>query len=276
MSAGGGSEVDPRRALWRRGSYEIAGDWFAPASRSVLDDVASMRAEGLDGVSLLDLACGTGAVSIEAARRGASVVGLDLTDELIAVARRRAAAAGVDLRLELGDFDHLDRVVDGETFDVITSSFGLIFAPDAAATLRGIEPHLRADGVLAVAGWDPESVFVVPDSMLALLPEVPRMVDMSTWTTQVDALARDGGWAVAATRRGDHPIAFASVVDAADQLERWSGGWTQFLEGLDALGHGSEARRRLRAHLSTFAETRSGGITVTARYHTVVLRPPAR
>ena len=92
--ASGDGRADPRRELWRRGSYEIVGDWLAPASLSVLDSIGSR----LRGLRLLDVAAGTGTVAIEAARRGAVVVGMDLTDELVDIARRRAAGVGVRLR----------------------------------------------------------------------------------------------------------------------------------------------------------------------------------
>ncbi len=264
--------VDPRRALWRRGSYEIAGDWIASASRSVLEDLERLLTGGLRGTALLDVATGTGTVAIEAARRGATVVGVDLTNELVDVAVRRATAADVEIRFEIGDFDHLDNVVGGETFDVITSSFGVIFAPDPVATLRQFEARLSAEGLLGVVGWDPASVFVVPDRMLDLMPEPPRMLDMGTWTTSVEALAARAGWEVVSTRHDDLAIPFDSVRDAAEQLERWSGGWAQLLEALDALGEGDEARRRFRDHLAGYAQSTESGIVVEARHHTSVLR----
>lgn len=85
--------------------------------------------------------------------------------------------------------------------------------------------------------------------------------------------ADDANWEVVATRQDDLLIPFASPTDAAAQLERWAGGWTQFLEGLDALGQGEEARRRLREHLTGFASPTDDGIELAVRYHASMLRP---
>lgn len=268
-------DVDPRRAFWRRGSYEIVGDWLRPASVSVLRKLADVSG-GLGGRRLLDVATGTGNVAIEAARQGAEVVGVDLTDELVEIARQRAAEAGVEVRFEIGDFDRLDDVVVEAEFDAITSAFGVIFAPDPPATLAGLGRLLGTGGLIGVTGWDPDGVFVVPDTLLDLLPERPAMPDMSTWTTAVGPLAEAGGFEVVSTDADELVIPFASVEDSAEQLERWSGGWAQLFEGFDALGVGHEARARLVEHLASFSMSSGGGIGLRARLHTTVLRRAPR
>ncbi|MEM9607221.1 MAG: class I SAM-dependent methyltransferase [Actinomycetota bacterium] len=265
-------EIDPRRAMWRRGSYEIVGDWIRPASLSVLDLIEEVAGAPLGDRRLLDVATGTGAVAIEAARRGATVVGVDLTDELVEIAERRAAAAGVDVRFVLGDFDQLDEVLADERFDVITSAFGVIFAPDPASTLDRLVGRVIGGGLIGVTGWDPDGALVPPESMIELFPERPPMLDMSPWTTAIAELCAGRSVEVAATRASELMVAFPSVDDAADQLERWAGGWTQLLEMFDTLDVGGEARQRFRDHLAAFSVATSDGIEISLRHHTSVLR----
>jgi SAM-dependent methyltransferase len=277
MSDNDGTEIDPRRAFWRRGSYEIVGDWIRPASLSVLDRLVEVTGRPLEGSKVLDLATGTGAVAIEAARRGATVVGVDLTDELIEIARPRASAAGVEVHFAVGDFDHLDDALGEspaveEQVDVMTSAFGLIFSPDPAATLAQLEPRLAVDGVIAVAGWDRDGVFVVPESLLELLPERPMMPDMGAWTTGAAALCAGSPFDVAGLATDELLIPFESVPDAAAQLERWSGGWAQMFDGFDALGVGGDARARFVDHLEAFSTSTDDGIGLRATYHVSVLR----
>lgn len=276
MSDGGpdteGTEVDPRRAMWRRGSYEIAGDWVADASVSVLDRVEQVTGAPLRGKRFLDVATGTGAVAIAAARRGAAVTAVDITDELIEIAERRAGESGVEVRFLVGDFDRLDEVLGSQQFDVVTSSLGVIFAPDPPATLAGLGRRLAPGGVIGVVGWDPDSVLMVPESMLELLPERPAMLDMGTWTTGIATLCEGSGFQVASTAAEDLIIPFASAADAADQLERWSGGFAQMLATFDGLGVGDEARARFVDHLDGFATPADDGIGLRARYHVSVLR----
>ena len=265
-------DTDPRRELWRRGSYEIVGEWLAPASLSVLDRVAEVVDSALDGCRLLDVATGTGTVAIEAARRGAVVTAVDLTEELVDIARRRADDAGVDVQFTIGDFDHLDHVVGDAEFDVITSAFGVIFAPNPAATLAGLERRLAPGGSIGVAGWGPDGVFVVPASMLDLMPERPRMPDMESWTMGITSLCEGTGLEVVSTAVGELIIPFASVEDAAEQLERWSGGWAQLFEMFDGLGVGREARARFVDHLASFSDPTDLGIGLHACHHASVLR----
>ena len=83
-----------------------------------------------DGDRVLDLATGTGEVAVRAAARGAQVTGIDLAEPMLEKARRRAGEAGAAITLDLGDIEYLP-YEDG-CFDVLVSSFGLIFAPDHA------------------------------------------------------------------------------------------------------------------------------------------------
>lgn len=268
------AEIDPRRELWRQGSYEIVGDWLAPASMSVLDRLEAVSGS-LAGRRLLDVATGTGTVAIEAARRGADVIGVDLTDELLDIARRRSVEAGVEVRFVLGDFDLLDAVLGEESFDAVTSSFGVMFAPDPVATLADLSRRLLDSGLLAVAAWDPEGVFMAPESMLELMPERPAMPDMGLWTTRIDDLAVAAGSRLVSRDVASLSVGFASTADAAEQLERWSGGWTQLLEMFDGLGVGADARRRFVEHLAAFARPDGAGVALDARYHTSVLSAEA-
>ncbi len=267
-------EIDPRRELWRRGSYEIVGDWLAPASLSVLDALERAGDGSLAGRRVLDVAAGTGTVSIEAARRGAEVVGVDVTDELLEVARQRAADADVDVAFEVGDFDDLDGSLGDAVFDVITSSFGVMFAPDASATLAGLVERVGAGQLIGVTGWDPNGVFMVPDSMIELMPEPPPLPDMSVWTTRIDELAADASCELVSCGVDELLVGFESVEDAADQLERWSGGWGRMLEMFDAFGAGDQARTLFAEHLEGFARSARTGIALEALYYTSVIQAP--
>jgi ubiquinone/menaquinone biosynthesis C-methylase UbiE len=111
------------RATWSAGDYDAVVEriWSAGA------DVVA-RAGVHAGDEVLDVACGTGNASIRAAATGAKVTGLDLTPELFDGARRRAAKAGVELELVEGDAEDLP--FEDESFDVVLSTFGCMFAPD--------------------------------------------------------------------------------------------------------------------------------------------------
>lgn len=107
------------------------------------------------GERWLDVATGTGAVARLAARAGADVTGLDLAPALIDTARRRAEEQGLDVRFDVGDAENLP--YDDESFDVVVSSIGIMFAPDHAAVARELARVCRPGGRLGLANWTPDS-----------------------------------------------------------------------------------------------------------------------
>ena len=86
------------------------------------------------GERWLDVGCGTGAVAMRAARAGAKVTGVDISEGMIETARRRAAEERLDISYEVGDAEGLP--VADASFDVVSSSVGLIFAPDHEVVAR--------------------------------------------------------------------------------------------------------------------------------------------
>ena len=109
-------------------------------------DAAGIRA----GDRVLDIACGTGVLTAEAARRTGptgSVTGLDLSPEMLAVAARLHPG----LRWQQGSGDALP--FPDQSFDAVVSQFGLMFFPDQVAGLREMRRVLVPGGRLAVAVW---------------------------------------------------------------------------------------------------------------------------
>lgn len=105
------------------------------------------------GEAWLDLATGTGAVAIRAARRGAHVTGQDLAAGLVETARRVAAAEGVDVRFDVNDCEDLP-YPDG-SFDVVSSAHGAVFAPDHAAVAAQLARVCRPGGRIGLTAWRP-------------------------------------------------------------------------------------------------------------------------
>lgn len=106
------------------------------------------------GQRALDVACGTGVVAVTAARAGATVTGLDLTPELLAVARENAQIAGVQIAWHEGDAEALP--FDGGTFDAVVSQFGHMFAPRPEVAISEMLRVLKPGGTLAFSTWCPD------------------------------------------------------------------------------------------------------------------------
>ncbi len=106
------------------------------------------------GRRVLDVACGTGVVSVTAARRGARVTGLDLTPELLERARENARIAEVDVAWLEGDVEKLPFA--DAAFDVVLSEFGHIFAPRPEVAIGEMLRVLKPGGTIAFSTWPPE------------------------------------------------------------------------------------------------------------------------
>jgi len=106
------------------------------------------------GQRLLDVACGTGVVSVTAARLGARVTGLDLTPELLERARENARIAGFEIDWHEGDVEKLPFA--DAAFDVVLSQFGHIFAPRPEIAIGEMLRVLKPGGTIAFSTWPPE------------------------------------------------------------------------------------------------------------------------
>jgi SAM-dependent methyltransferase len=129
---------------------------FAPLEMATLPAAARLVTHARVGAGqrLLDVACGTGVVAVTAARRGATVTGLDLTPELLARARENAVIAAVAIEWHEGDVEHLP--FDDGTFDVVTSQYGHMFAPRPEVAIAEMLRVLRPGGTIAFSTWPPE------------------------------------------------------------------------------------------------------------------------
>ncbi len=137
-----------QRALWGTcGDYPAVAPLLAP----VADELVARLAPA-PGNDLLDVATGTGNVALRAARSGARVTAADLTPELLAAARRRVGAE----RVTWVEADALELPFEPASFDLVTSSFGVMFAPDHARAAAELVRVCRPGGRIAVCAWTPE------------------------------------------------------------------------------------------------------------------------
>jgi SAM-dependent methyltransferase len=137
-------------AMWGSGPYQRVTETLADIHDLVLE-----RLHPRAGERWLDLACGTGSMAERAARAGAQVTGIDLAPALIEQAKQRAQQQRLQIDYSVGDCERLEGVSDG-SFDIVSSTCGVMFAPDHAATAQQLARVLKPGGRLALANWTPE------------------------------------------------------------------------------------------------------------------------
>ena len=143
------AELKERHSVvWGNGPYERITNTVRDIHDLVLD-----RLDPKPGERLLDAATGTGAVAILAAQRGARVIGQDIAPVLIDTARQRAAEEGAEVEFEVGDAEAMS--YDDASFDIVTSTCGVMFAPDHEAIASELARVTKPGGRIALACWMP-------------------------------------------------------------------------------------------------------------------------
>jgi SAM-dependent methyltransferase len=140
------------RAMWASGDYPSMVETFLlPLGPRLVE------ASGIGpGMSVLDVAAGTGNAAIPAAAQGATVTASDLTPELFEAGRARAEAEGVEL--EWAQADAEDLPFEDASFDTVISSIGVMFAPHHQAAADELVRVCRPGGTIGLLSWTPEGM----------------------------------------------------------------------------------------------------------------------
>jgi ubiquinone/menaquinone biosynthesis C-methylase UbiE len=157
---------DHQRAMWP--SFAPSAIFTTPVAAHLVS-FAGVQA----GLKILDVGTGTGVVAITAARHGAHVTGLDLTPELLEQAKEDAAIAGqTEIIWQEGDAEALPYA--DNSFDLVLSQFGHMFAPRPDVVVKEIQRVLRKGGRFAFASWPPEHLM---GKLFALVNRVAPVSD---------------------------------------------------------------------------------------------------
>jgi SAM-dependent methyltransferase len=138
------------RTMWAAGDYSSVATEIIPELGRVL-----VEATGIGpGQQVLDVAAGTGNAAIPAAQAGAAVVASDLTPELLEIGRTDAEEAGVELEWKEADAEALP--FGDNTFDVVLSCVGVMFAPHHQPAADELLRVCRPGGTIGLIAWTPE------------------------------------------------------------------------------------------------------------------------
>lgn len=136
------------KSMWMAGDYGHFAQYLEPGALEFL------RGTGIrSGDQVLDAACGAGQLSFPMARLGATVVGIDIATNLIEQAKARAHAEGMPIRFEEGDVEALDFA--NESFDVVLSLIGAMFAPRPERVVAELLRVCRSGGRVIMGNWTP-------------------------------------------------------------------------------------------------------------------------
>jgi ubiquinone/menaquinone biosynthesis C-methylase UbiE len=137
-----------QRDTWASGDYAVIGTTLQIVGES-LSEAVDIQA----GERVLDVAAGNGNASLAAARRGAAVTASDYVTSLLDRAQARAASEGLVIATERADAEALP-FADGD-FDVVLSTFGVMFAPSQDRAAAELVRVARPGGRIGLANWTP-------------------------------------------------------------------------------------------------------------------------
>jgi len=192
MLVNGNSNPNPNQALWEKGDFTRIAATMRESGEAFVQGLGIMP-----GLSVLDVGCGDGTTALPEARRGAEVLGIDIARNLVAAGNRRAKEAGlVNCRFQHGDASDL-RGLEDESYDLVVSIFGAMFAPRPAEVAKELVRVTRPGGRIVMGNWipgDPTLVAQLLRISSAYSPPPPAgFVSPMTWGLENEVIARFEG-----------------------------------------------------------------------------------
>jgi len=180
---------NPNKALWEKGDFTQIAAGMRESGEALVATLAVT-----EGMKVLDLGCGDGTTAVPAAKRGADVLGVDIASNLVQAGNERARTLGLDnLRFQEGDASDLNEL-DDDSFDLVVSIFGAMFAPRPFDVAREVVRVTRPGGRVVMGNWipnDPTLVAQILKISSAYSPPPPEgFVSPMTWGVEENVIER--------------------------------------------------------------------------------------
>lgn len=245
-----------QRGAWSTGNYSIVG--------TTLQIVGESLCETLDvqaGSRVLDVAAGNGNATLAAARRFADVTSTDYVPSLLEAGRRRAIAEGLPVYFKEADAEDLP--FRDSSYDVVMSTFGVMFTPDQNKAASELTRVCASGGKIGLANWTPDGfVGQMFKTISKYVPPVPGLQSPSLWGTEarVFELFGDSASDIRTTKR-DFTFRYRSPEHFVEVFRTYYGPMNKAFASLDAE---PERQEEFAMDLLSLVEAgnRSGGRTL--------------
>jgi SAM-dependent methyltransferase len=181
--------MNANKELWEQGDFTRIAETMRESGDAL---VAKLGIS--EGMKVLDLGCGDGTTAVPEAHRGADVLGVDIAANLVAAGNARAEELGLaNLRFQEGDASDLSEL-DDESFDLVVSIFGAMFAPRPNEVAKEMVRVTRPGGRIVMGNWipnDPTLVAQILKISASYSPPPPEgFVSPMTWGVEDEVTAR--------------------------------------------------------------------------------------
>ena len=248
-------------ATWTAGDFGRIATSYARGAGEFIT-----RLQLRPGEKVLDVACGTGNLTLPAARAGALVTGIDIAPTLIEQARALAASEGLPATFDVGDAEQMP-YADG-SFATVVTMFGAMFAPRPDRAAAELLRVTRPGGRIAMASWTPTGfVGQMFKATAAFVPPPPGLPSPLLWGTERAVRERLGAAvaSLAFERRlitFEFPFTPAEVVDA---FQLWYGPTVRAFGALDDTGR-QALRQALEGMWAEHNQATDGTTRVRSEY----------
>jgi ubiquinone/menaquinone biosynthesis C-methylase UbiE len=248
-----------QQAMWASVDFAVIG--------TTLQIVGELLCEAVDlraGERVLDVAAGNGNATMAAARRFARVTSTDYVPALLERGRARATAEGLDVIFEVADAEALP--YPSASYDVVLSTFGVMFAPEHGKAAGELRRVCRPGGRIGLASWTPTGFLGrLFKTVAAHVPPIPGVRSPLLWGT--DEHVRElfaGATAINHTAR-DFAFRYLSAEHMVDVFRTFYGPVHKAFGALDAAGQAA-LEADLIALLRDADRGGGGGLVVPAQY----------
>jgi len=185
------NQINANQALWEKGDFTRIAESMRESGEALVQSLGITK-----GLRVLDLGCGDGTTAFPEAKLGADVLGVDIARNLVEAGNKRAEAMGLtNCKFQQGDAIDL-RDLQDDSFDLIVSIFGAMFAPKPLDVAREMVRVTRPGGRIVMGNWipnDPTLVAQILRISSAYSPPPPEgTISPMTWGVESNVVERFG------------------------------------------------------------------------------------
>ena len=249
-----------QQATWASGDFGRIGVTLQIVGESLCEAVDLLSTE-----TVLDVAAGDGNASLAAARRFAHVTSTDYVPQLLEQGRRRAEAERVDVRFQEADAEQLP--FDDGSFDVVLSTFGVMFAPNQELAATEMMRVAKPGGRIGLASWTAEGfIGKLFEVVKAFAPPPAGLRSPMAWGAEPRLVELFGPRASdIRTERKTYVFRYRSPEHWVDYFRAYYGPTHRAFAALDTAGQ-SALEAALLGLLREWNEGRAGALVVRGEY----------
>ncbi len=253
-----------QHAAWSSGDYAVVGTTLQIAGESLCEAI-DLRSNQ----RVLDVAAGNGNATLAAARRFADVVSTDYVGALLERGRERAAAERLPVVFQEADAEKLPFA--DASFDIVLSTFGVMFTPDQQQAANEMLRVCRPGGKIGLANWTPEGfIGQLFKTIGKYVPPAPCVKSPALWGTELHLAALFGANATVEAESKDFVFRYKSREHWLEIFRSYYGPVLNAFAAIEPVAQQSLAFD-MHALLDKFNVAADGTVVIPSEYLEVVV-----